>query len=1037
MLKLKEEWQVRAKALETSKDIKLLERDIEKIEKSLKSEPNPGLKTAERLELAELKAKRLLTEIGIESAKIESEIAELRKIPNAGAELNSKYLELESMRHFEQNASDSLDKATENRIAESQANVKAVTARLEQVEGKLAKLGSSPELTEAQTKFEQAKANRVTLVDTIEKSGVAATDAQKLALQELKRLESAAIENLKAEKLKVGAVEVYDRQYLSAEKNYLTAQKNRILYANKLEKLEGSGQDLSQERAALNDLKKAEVLEADKYLDESKRVVNEGVVSDAEKQALRVKSNEISNSADKLRGEINASPKADAAIGVAKGIEKLSEEIKAKKEEIASEKDAGKSTKLKEELAELEASKDRLTKFQLKSELEAHLEVNKVYEDRIKAIDQELKDGKLSPEDSKAKLEEKASIERELKNRANEGKLLADRHDICESKVSIAEGKVKLKELNENLAKAPDDAAKAVIKAEIEKLTKSIEELSGKLSKQQFAYNYNVKSFYRAAKDAFNRNVIEASKKDPQMAMAMAGALSEAITAAMKTDFSDDARHNAIPSILTWMNRDFRDMTDFQTKDVGSVGAALMDASSAGGNVVVLVGGFKYGPSVAKWLATTRPAQYLATSSPAQYVANTRLAQGLAFRGQQFGGYVLHPVTMKFAGGLGAAYHAYSSVYHLDPVNASDREAFATVGGAYVGTTLAGAATLYGTTFLGSSMVVGQIAVPIPLVGAGIGAVAGGAIILTAQARRLAAYDESIKDDWEKRAVKESLRRAELGFVSEAQDPNSDKWSLGNSIDLTPAQREVLDYLTKEQIMGQLFKPGAFTKEQLEKMKFQVPDASMPEEKKEEINAANWARLEDMLQREGRWFSGDQVKALKALDPELGGRFDQICRTSKAYYEDTYRRAMKVQYENVGPQLNGQTVSTAGLWVGYKPTDMGGVNVTQNELAAAAAKLSGRITDISTQKAQEDALAEIKLLFPNFESIMKNDEAGNFLITSLGKKTGDSKTGFKYEDTPASILVQGIYDAMRKNPVAEATQQMDALVEGSLETVEA
>jgi hypothetical protein len=351
------------------------------------------------------------------------------------------------------------------------------------------------------------------------------------------------------------------------------------------------------------------------------------------------------------------------------------------------------------------------------------------------------------------------------------------------------------------------------------------------------------------------------AKRNPLKAATIVAAVGEGFRNATTANYSPDAKHTAIPTLLLLLDSDLEDgyfgaNVQFQTKDAGVVLSALAEFGSGAGNATIVMGGFTVAQ---KSLALTA-----GRTAVGRWVG-TKLATATAGR--------------AFVG-VGAAadgfltFYDYNSWKDDNALQLTGKTASPIVMGAGFG------------AFFGP---------PGAVIGAGAGAIGEfGGLVWGANA-----LDAEIDKDWRKRGVRDSIRQAEEGYVYTADHPVL----RSRSRELADHEKETIDELSKQRVLGRIFaSQGGWSHDDLRKLGFRLENTP-------EAGQHNWARLEQLLEQPRfRWvynLVGDRVRIWEnesqtAFDAH-GGLMSQLHglrAEAENYYRDRYFEAPRISYDN-------------------------------------------------------------------------------------------------------------------------------------------
>ena len=170
----------------------------------------------------------------------------------------------------------------------------------------------------------------------------------------------------------------------------------------------------------------------------------------------------------------------------------------------------------------------------------------------------------------------------------------------------------------------------------------------------------------------------KAAAERPMLTAFAVGGAAEGLLAALESDVSDEARHTFAPSLIGAFGLDLKewDALSFETRNGGEALARTADATSAFGNVGMIVGGIKLGQLGGTRLGASRGGQG-AGRFLTRVVPRHGIVAASAGRATGAGGFVLRglagPVGQGAIGG-GIAYFKYSDPSQLEN---SDLKTFA------------------------------------------------------------------------------------------------------------------------------------------------------------------------------------------------------------------------------------------------------------------------------------------------------------------------------------------------------------------------
>ena len=129
----------------------------------------------------------------------------------------------------------------------------------------------------------------------------------------------------------------------------------------------------------------------------------------------------------------------------------------------------------------------------------------------------------------------------------------------------------------------------------------------------------------------------EWAKKHPMGALTATLALSEAVTGALRADYTPDGKHSAIPTLISFMSQDVATWGQFSTKDAGIVVSVAAEATQKGFDAATVMGG-----------------AYLLEKAVSSTAGRTAAGQAVASR-------MSGALASRVLGIAGIAYHGYST----------------------------------------------------------------------------------------------------------------------------------------------------------------------------------------------------------------------------------------------------------------------------------------------------------------------------------------------------------------------------------------
>ena len=381
-----------------------------------------------------------------------------------------------------------------------------------------------------------------------------------------------------------------------------------------------------------------------------------------------------------------------------------------------------------------------------------------------------------------------------------------------------------------------------------------LEAASGALEALESSVQSKWKGRVNQAADMFKQKLpgSEWAKQNPMKALAATLAISEALTGAMRADYSPDAKHSPMPALLALLNQDVATWTMFSTKDGGLMASIAAEATQKGLDVATVLGGM-----------------YAADRALARTVGSTKAGQAMATR-------LFGATGMKVFGAAGIAYTGYSTFADGSFQNMNDLQ----IAGATASPILIGAGT-------------GALAGPI---GAGAGALLGAVSEGVGLAVGYARLESSIDENYEKRGVRESIQLAEFGFVypdgsSEAKPAKP----------TTDAQKEVIEHYSRVAVLSRILDTD--DQQQLTTLGFKSSKLTSEEGEKKSIADHNWTRMTELV--EGRsWYNptwvgyGNYIDDVRGISPKVAQDFEAMTRDARAHFTTLHNRSIGVTYKN-------------------------------------------------------------------------------------------------------------------------------------------
>ena len=455
-----------------------------------------------------------------------------------------------------------------------------------------------------------------------------------------------------------------------------------------------------------------------------------------------------------------------------------------------------------------------------------------------------------------------------------------------------------------------------------------LEAASGALETLESSVQSKWKGRLNQAADMFKQKLpgSEWAKQNPMKALAATLAISEALTGAMRADYSPDAKHSPLPALLALLNQDVATWTMFSTKDGGLMASIAAEATQKGLDVATVLGGM-----------------YAADRALARTVGSTKAGQAMATR-------LFGATGMRVFGAAGVAYSGYSAFSDGRLGDMNDTQIVGNIAGPLV----TGAATgaLMGAPFGG--------------VGAFPGAVAGTGIAAVSEVVGVAAgylgQETSINQDYEKRAVRESIRFAELGFVYPVDASEAKRTK-----PTTDSQKEVLEHYSRVAVLSLLLDKD--DSKQLSTLGFKSSKVATDKAEKKAIADHNWNRMTELV--EGRsWYNpnwigyGNHIDDVRRLSPKVAQDFETMTTDARAHFTNLYNRSIGVTFKNTATTLSNTF-----------------------ELDEYTEKVSRSIQEDTPSLA---VLTRVHESFPGLSKILEDRDARNKLINSLERNSGNT-----------------------------------------------
>ena len=389
-----------------------------------------------------------------------------------------------------------------------------------------------------------------------------------------------------------------------------------------------------------------------------------------------------------------------------------------------------------------------------------------------------------------------------------------------------------------------------------------LEAASGELAQMESEVQTKWRGRLSQAADIFKTKVpgSDWARQNPMKAMTVTLAISEAVTGAMRAEYSPDSKHSAIPSLIAALNQDVATLGEFTTEQGGLAASIAAEATRKGLDAATVLGGI-----------------YAVDRALARTVGSTKGGEAVASR-------LFGATGMKVLGAAGVAYTGYSAFADGRFGDMNDTQ----IAGNIAGPLIAGATTggLMGSPFGG--------------VGAFPGAIAGIGIAAVSEVVGVAAgylgQEQSINQDYEKKSVRESIRLAELGFVYPDGSPEA-KVAKGT----TDAQKEVLEHYSRAAVLSLLLDKD--DSKQLSTLGFKSSKLATDDKQKKAIADHNWNRMTELV--EGRsWYNptwigyGNYIDDVRGISPKVAQDFETMTRDARAHFTKLYNRSIGVTFKN-------------------------------------------------------------------------------------------------------------------------------------------
>ena len=735
---------------------------------------------------------------------------------------------------------------------------------------------------------------------------------------------------------------------LNTKKEFLVAKNDLSSELSKLEKL---NKDLSlaktpEETAAL----KNQVNEVNTKISELSTKVQE--MSEGMKNSIKVELDDLNARLKQIEDALPNAKDGPTKQALERQAEKLKprmEELKANLNEMSPEN----ISKLNAELGNLNAQINQNKLAIIEKNISDN---NRILEEaKKKIVDKQsvINDEKATTE---AKNTAKAGIKelnKIVKHHETVGEYLEGQKTVATAQKNLIVQNTKLQNLQNTLSTTTDPNVRQELLRQIDELRPEVVKLAVEAEKVVNAFKGSWLNRLKEQAAIFKRETFPKMMKDhPQRAMMIGAMVTEASGAVIGADYSDLGRHNAIPSLLTMFSRDLKEWGEFSTEDYHVSNSVAAELTQSLGNLGLGIGAYS-----------------LISLAANKTGASALVPSGVASAG------------LKGLGAVGAVVYSYNTFKSMDVVNVRNNEILGN-----------------GVSTIGASAIAGQMIIPVPIVGAGIGAGVGFLVDVGGTVRSLYILDEKFANDYQKKGVLESIRRAEQGFIVSKDSKSKYDGTL------TQAEKEALADITNMQVYHQIF-GGAFSEQEIQDMGFQKILPGMKEGQKSEVIENNWYRLEDLLYRGHRYFSGDQITILKKSNPDLGNKLEQLIKHFKESYEDMYRRSYRVNFE-----VNN-TLSTFGVALGYDNVGTG--KIINRDFDVVTESLRQVFKDMTTDEEKNFALKTVLNSFPELEKIWQNEEAAERLINACGNT--DPKK-YEYTDNNLSRFLREQYEYRKNMP---------------------
>lgn len=439
----------------------------------------------------------------------------------------------------------------------------------------------------------------------------------------------------------------------------------------------------------------------------------------------------------------------------------------------------------------------------------------------------------------------------------------------------------------------------------------------------------------------------EWARNNPLKATVAMLAVSEAVTGAMESGYEDDDVHSAVPKLIQMLTKDIDGLESLQgrftTAEGGLLASIAAESTSAVGDVSIAVTGIA---GAEKGIALL------------SRLTGVSKVPGISVLGKTFG---------RLGGGAFATWDGYASFKDGQFVEMNDRQIAGTAGGSY-------ALGVAAFAFSGPpGWVVGALS-------ATSGMLYGVSVGLAEENKKLSISSPR------KRAVVASIQRALAGFVH-PEDSETVKQRPHSSV-FSQEEREQIEELARLDALANFVTSAP--PEQAQALGFTKVSQGDSAQDLSTANQANYQRMLELL-GEKSWFSWEHpLDTMKREHPEATAAFMKSISDARLFYEDLYRRSIRVSYEHQG-ELN-----TFGIW-GEEFAGRFGINlgssshegkiVATSELHAVSKEISAALS-ASDRDNPAKVLNVIAQHLPGLELIMRSEHGRNELISALEDASG-------------------------------------------------